>query len=255
MIHNHDLLFAEVGKKRRLHIYLPDDYYENNQPYPVMYFFDGQNLFFDQAATYGKSWGLSEFMQSFSKPMIIVGLECGHEGNERLSEYCPYDVTSPYFGHFTGIGQQTMEWLVQKVKPFIDTTYTTYPFREATGIAGSSMGGLMALYAAGAYNHIFSKAACVSSAIQLCLPQITDDLARSAIDSNTRIFLSWGTEESPKDADDIWQTSTAKANKQVAAYFSDRQAAAYLYCQEGGQHREADWEKQVPLFMDFLWLH
>ncbi|MEX2804001.1 alpha/beta hydrolase [Streptococcus sp. H31] len=255
MIHYHDMLFTEVGKNRRLHVYLPDNYYESGESYPVMYFFDGHNLFFDQAATYGKSWEMYSFMQSFEKPMIIVGLECGHEGNERLSEYSPYDIKSPYFGQFKGLGYQTMQWIVEEVKPFIDATYPTYPFREATGIGGSSMGGLMALYAAGKYNHIFSKAACVSSAIQLCLPQITKDLSQSAIDSNTRVFLSWGTEESSQDSGNSWQTATAKANKQAARYFENSQAAVTLYCQEGGRHSEEDWEKQVPLFMDFLWLH
>lgn len=255
MITYYDMAFTALGKTRKLHIYLPDNYYDTEESYPVMYFFDGQNLFFDQSATYGKSWGLYDFLQSWEKPMIIVGLECGHEGNERLSEYSPYDINSEFFGgHIDGLGKTTMDWLVNEVKPYIDGTYRTYPFREATGIAGSSMGGLMSIYAAACYNHIFSKAACLSSAI---LDDLDYDLSRSHIDSNTRLYLSWGSHEMndvPDSLDNVWNTPVAHANKRIASYFEKAGASAYLYCQAYGQHREADWEKQVPDFMNYLWM-
>lgn len=247
MLIKHDMNFTALNKTRKLHIYLPDNYYESEERYPVMYFFDGHNLFFDQDATYGKSWGLYDFMQSWSKQMIIVGLECGHEGNERLSEYSPYDINSDFFGGFVeGRGQETMDWIVNEVKPYIDKTYRTYPFRQATGIAGSSMGGLMSIYAAGLYNHIFSKVACLSSAI---LNELDGDLTTAPIDSDTRIYFSWRTEEGGG-----WDGPVAKANLRIASYFENSGSAIHVYCQEGGQHREADWEKRVPLFMDFLWM-
>ena len=98
MIDYKDFHFPAVDKWRKLHIYLPHDYCESQESYPVMYFFDGQNLFFDQMATYGKSWGLYNFLGNWSKKIIVVGLECGHEVNERLSEYSPYDIDSDFFG-------------------------------------------------------------------------------------------------------------------------------------------------------------
>ena len=78
------------GTNRMLHIYLPDDYDTCNEYYPVMYFFDGHNLFSDAAATYGKSWGLKAYLDQWNKKMIIVGIECSHVGQQRLSEYMPY---------------------------------------------------------------------------------------------------------------------------------------------------------------------
>ena len=56
MIVKRDFIYTPKGKNRPLHIYLPDDYASSTEHYPVMYFFDGHNLFFDQDATYGKSW-------------------------------------------------------------------------------------------------------------------------------------------------------------------------------------------------------
>lgn len=58
--------------------------------------------------------------------MIIVGIECNHEGNERLSEYCPYSLNSRYFGRVQGKGIQTLDWLVYELKPMIDQKYRTY---------------------------------------------------------------------------------------------------------------------------------
>ena len=84
MIIKRDIYYPPAGSSRRLHIYLPDDYHKSEERYPVMYFFDGHNLFFNEDATYGKSWGFKEFLEGWNRKMIIVGMECSHEGNSRL---------------------------------------------------------------------------------------------------------------------------------------------------------------------------
>ena len=134
-------------KKRRAYIYLPD-YYEDlpEQRFPVMYMFDGHNVFFDSDATYGKSWGMKEFMTWTRKPLIIVAIECNHQGNRRLQEYSPVDFDNR-LGVIQGQGKRYMDWLVKVLKPRIDREYRTLPDRKNTLICGSSMGGLMSLYA------------------------------------------------------------------------------------------------------------
>lgn len=257
MIVKRDFIYTPNGKNRPLHIYLPQDYDKTEKQYPVMYFFDGHNLFSDEDATYGKSWGLKNFLDSWSKDMIIVGIECGHDGEERLSEYLPYPVKGGYFSRFKGIGDATVKWMVEELKPVIDKEYRTYPFRECTGIAGSSMGGLMALFGAVHYNRWFSKAACVSSAIGFCMPALMADMKASYMDPDTRVYLSWGTKEA-FNLKDVWKedrtSDTYKWNRTVAEKIWRSGAAAKLYCQVGGGHGEADWEKLVPGFMNFLWM-
>lgn len=257
MIIKQDCLFTAKGKNRMLHIYLPDDYNESDERYPVMYFFDGHNLYLDEDATYGKSWGLKPFLESWNKKMIIVGMECSHEGYERLDEYSPYSFPGFFGGRIHGTGKETMDWIVNEVKPMIDSQYRTLSFREATGICGSSMGGLMAMYAACAYNHVFSKAACVSSAISRCFKNMAKDIVSSKIDADTRVFISWGTEEAggTKDnPDEDWLTGTARNNLAAEALFRQQYADTMLFCQRFGHHCEADWEKQVPVFMNYLWM-
>ena len=249
--------FDYYGANRPLHIYLPENYDFCGERYPVMYFFDGHNLFYDSDATYGKSWGLKTFLDGWSKNMIIVGMECSHVGNERLEEYLPYPATTDAFGPLAVKGNETLEWIVNEVKPMIDREYRTYPDRRCTGLAGSSMGGLMALRGVIHYNQVFSKAACVSSAIGFCPESVLADVYDTSIDPDTRVYLSWGSREAwgehdpdredPRSPSYLW-------NHAVARRVTEQGGAAWAYCQPRGGHCEADWEKLVPDFMDFLWM-
>lgn len=256
MIVKRNFPFPAKNTTRMLHIYLPDDYDHSGKRYPVMYFFDGHNLYRDQDATYGKSWGLEAFLKSWRKDMIVVGLECSHEGNERLHEYSPYSFGNFFMGDVHGTGLQTMEWIVNEVKPVIDRDYRTYSFREATGIGGSSMGGLMSLYAAVRFNSVFSKAACLSSTLGPCFQDAAREILDCELNADTRVYLSWGTEEAGGTRETIeadWQSHTAKNNLAVEALLRQQDVNTKLFCQRFGHHCEADWEKQVPEFMEYLW--
>lgn len=258
MIIKRDFSYTPKGKNRPLHIYLPQDYFTSGQRYPVMYFFDGHNLFRDADATYGKSWGLEAFLGGWEKQMIVVGMECGHDGDERLSEYLPYPAQAgSHFARFAPKGEQTMAWLVREVKPLIDREYRTIPFRECTGIAGSSMGGLMALYAAIHDNRWFSKAGCISSAIGFCMEPLMQELRECALSPDTRVYLSWGTREAygiKNPGREDRSSHTYRCNKEIADCLESRGGVVRLRCQVGGGHCEADWEKLVPEFMEFLWM-
>ncbi len=257
MILKRDFIYTPNGKNRPLHIYLPEGYEQSTERYPVMYFFDGHNLFFNEDATYGKSWGLKEFMDSWSKPMIIVGIQCGLEGDERLSEYLPYPAEDGPFTKYDPIGDATLRWIIEEIKPVIDRDFRTWPFRECTGIAGSSMGGIMALYGVVHYNQWISKAACVSTAMGFCMSHVMKGLTDHPVDPDTRVYLSWGTKEAWGLQDTDHEDTTSMSywnNKAVADRIEEYQARAKMECQVGGGHCEADWEKLIPSFMNFLWM-
>ena len=254
MLIKQDFYFHSLDAHRPLHIRVPD---HGEPPFPVMYFFDGHNLFRDEDATYGKSWGLDAFCAAWDKPMIIVGVECAHEGNLRLSEYLPYGTGYGWLRGIEPLGQRTMDGIIHELKPYIDSAFPTIPFRECTGIAGSSMGGLMAAYALVHYNQYISKAACLSPAIGSVSGMLWHEMNETALSPDTRIYLSWGTNEGYGGVKDPWaedtsswlyKTCRATANKVISAG-----GAGKLYCQIGGRHCEADWEKQNALYMHFLW--
>ncbi|MCQ2914467.1 MAG: alpha/beta hydrolase [Alphaproteobacteria bacterium] len=235
---------------RCLHIWLPNNYYETDEKYPVLYMFDGHNLFFDSDATYGKCWGLKEYLENWGKQIIVVGLECSHEGNNRLREFSPYFWGSDFFGDIYGTGDKTMEWMVNELKPWTDTHFRTWSHREATGIAGSSMGGLMSLYAVIKYNHIFSKAACLSSAITFCSKDLKTLIKENSFNEDTRVYLSWGsTEGFGAKGRAIMNSCHNSINKALLS----NNISTFLYKQPNGHHCEADWEKQNAIYMNWLW--
>ena len=256
MIIKRELFFESAKANRTLHIWLPDNYYETQERFPVMYFFDGHNLFLDEDATYGKSWGLKAFLESWEKPMIVVGIECSHEGSGRLTEYCPYKTNGGFLGYIDGKGDATVHWMVNTLKPMIDRDYRTYSFREATGIGGSSMGGLMSLFAGIKYNQYFSKAVCVSSAIGFCRNQLLRDIAETSLDGDTRFYLSWGEKEagSANGGDPAYDTYSARCNREMAGRLEEKRVLTRVFFQKDGGHNEASWEKQLPEFMNYLWL-
>ncbi|MBD8967126.1 MAG: alpha/beta hydrolase [Coprococcus catus] len=236
---------------RMLHIYLPDDYEESEARYPVMYMYDGHNLFYNEDATYGKSWGLQEFMRQWENQLIIVGIECNHEGNKRLEEFSPYDFRDFDGQRIHGTGKVFMQWVVDELKPLIDTHFRTKPEREYTGIGGSSMGGLMAYYTVVAHNDVFSKAACLSSAVGFCYDAMREELTSAGpLLPDTRVYMSWGSKESGRKPGLVKYTCT---NLEFSHLLVERGAVTYPYLQAFGGHCEADWEKQNAIYMPFLW--
>lgn len=245
MIEKFNVTITPFDLTRTIHVYLPNNYYSSNEDYPVMYMFDGHNLFDDQDATYGKSWGLKEFMDQYDKPLIIIGIECNHEGYQRLNEYCPYKLQKGFFGPIDGCGKELMDWVIGELKPLVDKKYRTYPFRECTGIAGSSMGGLMALYTVIKYNNYFSKAACLSPSISICKNELKQEL--KVINPDTKIYFSFGTNEV--------QSVTKMTNdlQEFVDYLDKQGASGYLNVVNNGNHNEASWEKENAVYLNYLW--
>lgn len=247
MTEKYDVLFTPAGELRRLHIYLPDNYNESEERYPVMYFFDGHNLYYDKDATYGKSWGLKEFMDNWGKDMIIVGVECSM--TNRLVEYCPYHFTKGFLGEIDGTGVATLDWLIGELKPIIDERYRTIPFRECTAIGGASMGGLMSLYAVLAHNDVFSRAACLSPSVWTCPRPMRRLIAKADVEDDTVIYMDYGSRE----------FANHEGMRALFADMSARLMRRGLHLTSrivpGGEHCEASWEEQIPFFINTLLYH
>lgn len=235
-------------EERRLYIYLPIGYEaEPERRYPVLYMFDGHNVFFDSHATYGKSWGMGKYLDKTKTPLIVVAIECHHgENGERISEYSPFDFSEEDFGDVIGRGDETMQYYVQQLKPAIDKEFRTLTDREHTFVSGSSMGGLMALYAAFRYNHIFSRCAALSPSFFLCRKPMYEFLAKEEILPNTTVYMDVGTEEMSLEG------GSAEGYAAFAAMLISRNVALTQRIIAGGEHCEASWERQIPIFMPVL---
>ena len=235
--------------QRRAYIYLPSSYEKDKEKrYPVMYMFDGHNVFFDSDATYGKSWGMNKYMQSSKKELILVAVECNHKGNSRIVEYSPFTYENASLGRVRGKGKVYMNWLIHELKPFIDANYRTLTDRSNTAIAGSSMGGLMALYAVCVFNHVFGRAACLSPSLWVSPGKVLEMVARAHIRRDTTIYMDYGENEM------FNHVSTQESMISTAHLLLTKRVNLAFRIVPGGNHSEASWEKQIPIFMECLGL-
>ena len=233
-----------TGKEpRTVYVYLPKAAKDPEARFPVLYMFDGHNVFFDKDATFGKSWGMGKYLDRTKTPLIVVAVDCNHRlPFGRLSEYSPFPFEWEGFGKGIGRGTKFMNWLCNTLKPLIDEL----PGRETTYIAGSSMGGLMSLYAITAYNHVFSRAAALSPAVWIVHGRMEQLIRKSKYRPDTAVYLDFGQRE-------------FGGNKEMRRSFMDtvnalEQQDVPITCRivPNGDHNEATWEEQIPFFMPVL---
>lgn len=230
--------------ERILHIYVPDDY--EGKRFPVLYMFDGHNLFLDEDSSFGKSWGMKKYFDKHHVQAIVVGIECNHEGNLRLCEFSPYSFNDDVFGYCKATGKLLFKWMVEELKPYIDDNYPTLPDREHTIIGGSSMGGLMAIYGGMKYSHVFSKAACLSPFLEHVLPALKNDIRRTDIWQPTSFYMSWGRFEFRTKRNLAAGTEEILS---ISRLLTKKGADVYMHCYEFGSHSEGSWEYEIPQFL------
>lgn len=232
--------------KRKAYVYLPTDYdYDEERSYPVMYMFDGHNLFSDKEATYGKCWGLADYLDYTNTPLIIAAVECNTRGNGRLSEYSPVDFTMHGGERIKGRGKKYMDWLVKTFKPYIDANLRTLPDREHTAIAGSSMGGLMTVYALSAYNKYFSRGAALSPSLWVS-GGVPDFINKASYRRDTVLYMDYGSKEFSNHS--VQKQTFAE----VCSALINKNVNLTARIVRGGTHCEASWERQIPFFMSVL---
>lgn len=240
---------AYTGEElRRAYVYIPAEAKKHpERRYPVLYMFDGHNVFFDKDATYGKCWGMKQYMDRTKTPVIIAAIECNHSPNGgRLSEYAPFSFHNATLGDVTGRGRETMEWLLSTFKPMIDRTFPTLPDRANTFIAGSSMGGLMSLFAVTEYNRFFKGAACLSPSVWFGAKELDSLLRTAEIADDTVIYMDYGACELSN------HRGMEKRLAKVASMLYAKKADLTFRIVPNGTHCEASWEKQIPFFMNTL---
>ena len=230
---------------RTVYVYVPNE--RKRDPgarYPVLYMFDGHNVFFDRDATYGKSWGMKEYLDREKLPLIVVAVDCNHRPNNgRLSEYSPFSFEDEQFGRVEGKGRLFMQWMTDVLKPMIDRRYPTLPEREHTFIAGSSMGGLMALYAVTAFNDVFGRAAALSPSIWVNGKKLRTLMRRAELSTDTHIYMDYGARELSNHPAMLQQFYF------TANTLMERGLPVTARIVPNGDHCEACWEEQLPFFM------
>jgi predicted alpha/beta superfamily hydrolase len=243
-VHIIDTAFAmpQLNRTRRIWVYLPKSYnVTKGKNYPVLYMHDGQNLFNEQTAPFGE-WGVDEVLDSLQqktgKECIVIGID--HGGNKRLTEYNPYD--NDRYG--TGEGNQYVDFIAKTLKPFIDKNYRTQKDVTHTYLAGSSMGGLISLYAILKHPDVFGAAGIFSPSF-FVVPKLYDALHEAEWKTMPRFYFYAGGKESSGMVPDM-QRMADLVEKKNARY--DLRRSVYPL----GEHNEKAWRREFADF--YLWL-
>jgi predicted alpha/beta superfamily hydrolase len=229
----------QLNTSRRIWIYFPKDYLSSDKSYPVLYMHDGQNLF-DDATSFAGEWGIDETLDSINASCIVIGIDNG--GIKRMNEYNPND--HQRFGK--GEGKEYLEFIVKKLKPYVDKRYRTLPGKATTFIAGSSMGGLISFYAGLYYPEVFGAMGIFSPSFEL-VADFEKQLAgfsRKSAYKKQRYYFYAGAKESYNMV-----TYTKKGHNSLQQHL---EAPVDIRINEEGLHNEACWRKEFPLFFDWL---
>ena len=168
-----------------------------------------------------------------------------------LTSYSDVDLTISVprgnaYGHFDGKGQATMSWFIHRFKPLIDQNFRTLPDRAHTFIGGSSMGGLMSLYALLQYNDTYSRAAALSPSIWVAPDKLSGLVGRAKLAPGTVLYMDYGSREMGNH-DGIRRQFSALSGKLMT-----RGIHLTSRIVPGGTHCEASWEKQLPFVFHTL---
>lgn len=228
------MYITELHARRRIWVYLPNDYAISDKRYPVLYMQDGQNLF-DVNTSFSGEWGVDEYLDSIENAGIVVGIDNG--GDTRINEYNPNDHED--FGQ--GLGREYLHRVVTILKPFVDERFRTLSDAQHTAIAGSSMGGLISFYAGLFHPQVFGAVGVFSPSfwivedLQIQLNQMTANGFK-----HQRYFFYGGQEEG--------EQMVARLQEAMQIMESKLKAQVILRVSEHGTHSESAWRKVFPEF-------
>jgi predicted alpha/beta superfamily hydrolase len=227
------------GRARRVWLYLPPNYASaRSKRYPVLYLQDGQNVF-DEATAFSGEWGVDETLNQSvaagqrNAECIVVAIDNG--GDHRLDEYSPWANAEYKKG---GEGDQYTNFLALTLKPYIDAHYRTRPDAAHTAIAGSSMGGLIALYAGLKYPSLFGRVGVFSPAIWFAKDSILAYERRRPAPLASRFYFVAG----PSESETMLPLMTEARNGLLAR--GVKPSHLELKAPANGKHAEWFWRRE-----------
>lgn len=258
---------------RSIDIWLPENYSQSKK-YAVLYMHDGQMLF-DSTTTWNKQeWKIDEvatqlMQQNITRDFIVIGIHNIPEirwldlfpekslkylNDKQISGLISLSNSKVSLNDFKG--DEYLQFLVKDLKPYIDTTFSVYSNKENTFVAGSSMGGLMSMYAISEYPNIFQGAACVSTHWPGAKPKENNVLSKSILkyvednipnSKNHKIYFDYG----DKTLDKYYPkfSSTIDSLYFLKGYNSSNFKNIFF---PGENHSEKSWQKRIHIPLTFL---
>ena len=250
---------TDLVAPRDVEVWLPPSYADDpDRRYPVLYMHDGQNVFDPEQSAYsGWDWGVDEALTALGIEVIVVA---PHSiDRTRNLDYFPQkagkadaDRYRRDFGSFdtrTLNADNYLRYLVEEVKPRIDADFRTLPGQDNTFVMGSSMGGLISLYAISEYPHVFGGAGMVSTHFPLADGALVDWFSGQLPDPKThRLYFDYGTNTLDWNYEGFQDRMDAAVER--AGYVRGENWTTRKF--EGHDHSERAWRNRVHIPLQFL---
>jgi predicted alpha/beta superfamily hydrolase len=240
---------------RFLRVWLPlgyDDSENSDRRYPVLYLNDGQNLFEPATSFNGVEWQVDEtadrlIREGVIPPMIIVGMD--NAARERIREYMPHRSLHPVM--LRVYGTRYPSFLFKEVIPFTTRNYRVATEPENTGLGGSSLGALIALYTAAVRPGAIGRLLLESPSLWASNRQLIRQ-SRAVKRWPERVFLATGTAEAGRKDKDQSMVDDVRELASILrrAGLDDRRLQ--LVVDEGASHHESAWARRFPDALSFL---
>ena len=190
------------GVRRAVRTYLPPGYEHSDRDLPVLYMFDGQNLFDRSTTAFGMEWGIDETLERLvgegaTHGVVVVGIDSPLDPAQRYAEYTAWD----WMREGTPVradGAATADFLVDQVIPYVQRTYRVARDRSRVGLAGSSMGGYMTLFTGVRHAPVFGRLLAFSPVVldePMAGHHLHEMLSHAAFPSDTWVYLDMGSAE------------------------------------------------------------
>ena len=262
-VHRHAYMPSQFIEPRHVDVWVSPGFGTDAATrHPVIYMQDGQNLFDPALANTGVDWGVAEAItrlhteQQLPAP-IVVGVWCTAQRRREYMPQKPLEMPTAralsvrFAREYEGppSSDAYLRFLVEELKPFIDASYPTLPDQPSTFIMGSSMGGLLSLYALIEYPHTFGGAGCLSTHWPIGGSLLVDALGAALPPPAThKLYFDFGT--ATLDAD--YEPYQRRMDSWMAA-------AGYTLGQNwltekfaGAEHTESAWRARVHISLQFL---
>ncbi len=259
---------------QRLSIWLPPGYDRSEKRYRVLYMHDAQNLFDPALSNFNKVWAADRAMiehaaASGEDPWIIVGI--WSPGIDRYRQYLPKPAHDAATGKLRTamddyaqgpvVSDHYVDWMAGTLKPWVDRQLRTRPGRADTAVIGSSMGGLISLFAFLRYPELFGRAGCVSTHWPAIAPQSVEqtdpeliaiwlDLLESELGpaSGRKLWFDHGT----ATLDQYYAPYQQRVDQFMAEAGWSRGTEWESHQYEGAEHEENAWAARLPEIFDWL---
>jgi enterochelin esterase-like enzyme len=240
---------------RFLRVWLPpayDDAANAGRRYPVLYLNDGQNLFESATSFNGVEWQVDEtadrlIRESAIPPLIIVGID--NTGKARIREYMPHRSLHPIM--MRAHGTRYPSFLFKEVIPFIARNYRVAAGPENTGLGGSSLGALIALYTAAVRPGTIGRLLLESPSLWASNRQLIRQ-SRGVKRWPERVYLATGTAEAGRKDKDQSVVDDVRELAAILRREGVDDTRMKLVVDEGAAHSEASWAKRFPEALTFL---